>query len=224
MLFIGDSYTYVNNLPAMFTALAKAGQERVEAGKEAKAGETLAEHVASPLTAPALHAEKWNAVVLQEQSQIPSVERDRQTEMYPAACQLVSMIRGVGAQPMFFVTPARRYGWPAMGLDSYASMQSAIDEGYSVIARELRAVIAPVGYAWAALVRNHDGSRLWQSDGSHPTVAGTYLAASVFYASIFEKSPEGLRYYAGLPRGEAMRLQATASDIVLGDTKRRDLD
>jgi hypothetical protein len=223
VLFIGNSYTYVNDLPAVFTELAKAGRDPVEAGKIAAASETLAKHAASPETAHALDVARWNVVVLQEQSQIPSVERLRQTEMYPAARQLVSMVRNIGAQPMFYLTPARRGGWPENGLDGYTSMQAAIDEGYLVIARELHAAVAPVGYAWSTVFRHAIDSGLWQRDGSHPTVEGTYLAACVFYAAIFRKSPVGLHYHANLPGREAAKLQATASDVVLEDPARWDI-
>ena len=58
---------------------------------------------------------------------------------------------------------------------------------------------------------------LWQDDGSHPTVAGTYLAACVFYASIFHESPVGLAYDAGLAKELAASLQQGAADTVLTD-------
>jgi hypothetical protein len=217
VLFFGNSYTYVNDLPAMVTALAKAGHKRVEAAMVAKPNETLAEHFESPVTAPALRAARWNVVVLQEASSIPAVERYRQTLMYPPARELARLIDAIGAEPMFYLTPAHRDGLPEAGLDSYAVMQSAIDEGYRVIAREMQAAIAPVGYAWAAAVRHGAGPDLWQKDGSHPTVEGTYLTACVFYTSIFQQSPKGLRYYAGLPKGEAVKLQEVASAVVFGD-------
>jgi hypothetical protein len=217
VLFFGNSYTYVNDLPAMFTAVAKAAHENVEAGRETEPNETLADHFESPLTASALRAARWNVVVLQEASVIPAVEVDRQSLMYPAARELVRLIRAIGAEPIFFLTPAHRDGSPEVGLDSYAVMQSAVDEGYRVIAREMEAAIAPVGDAWAAVVRHGEGAGLWQTDGSHPTVEGTYLSTCVFYAAIFRKSPEGLPYFAGLPRDEALKLQAVASAIVLRD-------
>ena len=217
VLFIGNSYTYVNDLPMMFEDLAKAGHDPVETGLLAEADATLADHAASPETAAILGSSRWNVVVLQEQSQIPSVERFRQTEMYPAARQLVRMVRHIGAQAMFYLTPARREGWPENGLDSYTTMQTAIDEGYLVIARELHAAVAPVGYAWAVALSREANSDLWQSDGSHPGVKGTYLAACVFYATIFGKSPEGLRYHADLSSSDAAKLQAIASDVVLGE-------
>ena len=54
-----------------------------------------------------------------------------------------------------------------------------------------------------------------QDDGSHPTVSGTYLAACVFYATIFRQSPEGLSYIDGLSSRDASVLQAEAAGAVL---------
>jgi hypothetical protein len=215
VLFLGNSYTYVNDLPRMFARLAESGHQPVVAVKEAGADETLAEHFESPVTAPALRAARWNVVVLQEESRIPSVERYRQTLMYPPARELVRLVDAIGAEPMFFVTPAHKEGWPEEGLDSYSTMQSAVDEGYRAIANETQAAMAPAGDAWAAVVRKGGGSGLWREDGSHPTVEGTYLSACVFYAAILRKSPEGLRYDAGLSEDEAAKLQAVASAVVL---------
>jgi len=53
---------------------------------------------------------------------------------------------------------------------------------------------------------------LWQADGSHPTMTGTYLAACVFYASIFEQSPVGLGYSADLS-GETVRALQSAAAV-----------
>lgn len=223
VLFIGNSYTYVNNLPAMLATLARSGHEFVRAAKLATANATLADHAASHETREALDAARWNVVVLQEQSQIPSIERLRQADMYPAARQLVRMVREVGAEPMFYLTAARREGWPEDGLDNYTAMQVALDEGYLLIGRELHVAIAPVGYAWSVAVSHEHQQELWQSDGSHPTVEGTYLAACVFYASIFHKSPNGLAYHAGLSPRVAAREQAIASRTVLPDPREWEL-
>ncbi len=194
----------------------------METGLVANPAESFVDHVGSRDTLRSLRAAKWNVVVLQEQSQIPASERLRETRMYPAARQLVDMVRSAGAQPMFFLTWARRYGLAAEGLVDYASMQSAVDEGYLVIARDLRVAVAPIGYAWSVTLSEerhadrHAG--LWRLDGSHPAVRGTYLAACVFYAAIFRETPDGLPYRAGLSDEEAARLQAVASKVVLGDS------
>lgn len=217
VLFIGNSYTLVNDLPGMFTKLAGSGGHRVEVGTAAENGWTLADHAGSSATAAKLASAKWDIVVLQEQSQVPSVEQFRQGQMYPAARRLIQTIRNRGAQPMLFLTWARRDGWPENGMPSYTSMQAAIDDGYLTIAHEQQAAVAPVGDAWSALVGTDAEPALWQPDGSHATEAGTYLAACVFYAAIFHTSPKGLGYHASLSDDEAANLQAVAATTVLSD-------
>ena len=83
-------------------------------------------------------------------------------------------------------------------------MQSSMDDGYTFIAHELQPALAPVGYAW-------------QDDGSHPSIAGTYLAACVFYAKTFGQSPVGLTYDPGLDAKTAAQLQQVAFTTVLSD-------
>ncbi len=217
VLFIGNSYTSVNDLPATFAKLARSGGHKVEAGMATVDGSTLADHAASSATATALASAKWTIVVLQEQSQIPAVDQFRESEMYPAARTLVAMVRHAGARPMFFITWAHRDGWPADGLVDYGSMQSAIDEGYLAVAGEQHAAVAPVGYAWQTLLGQEASPGLWQDDGSHPTDKGTYLAACVFYAVIFQESPKGLTYHSDLSDAEASKLQQIAAATVLDD-------
>ncbi len=217
VLFIGNSYTSVNDLPTMFAKLARSGGHRVETGTATKDGSTLADHAGSAGTTTALTSASWSLVVLQEQSQIPAVDQFRQTEMYPAARKLVAMVRRTGAQPIFFITWAHRDGWPEDGLADYRSMQSAIDDGYLTIAREQHAAVAPVGFAWQTLLGQEGNPGLWQDDGSHPTEKGTYLAACVFYATIFRESPKGLTYHSSLSDAEASTLQQVAAVTVLGD-------
>jgi len=217
VLFVGNSYTMVNDLPSVFAGLARSGGHRVEVGTAAEGGWSLADHAGSSATAAKLGSANWDIVVLQEQSQIPSIEQLRQAQMYPAALRLIGAIRNQGARPMFFLTWARRDGWPENGMPDYASMQSAIDDGYLAIAADQRASVAPVGEAWSALLGQETPAALWQDDGSHPTEAGTYLAACVFYATIFRESPAGLGYHSSLSADEAAKIQEVAAATVLGD-------
>jgi hypothetical protein len=215
VLFLGNSYTSVNDLPTMFADLAWTGGHRVETGMQAPGGWTLADHDRSAETDKVLGGSKWDLVVIQEQSEIPSIKSLREVNMYPAGHDLVVMARSVGAQPIFFITWAHRNGWPAASLPDYASMQSSIDDGYLSLAAQQQAEVAPVGFAWMALVAQESDPGLWQDDGSHPTTKGTYLAACVFYASIFHQSPVGLKYRAGLADADADQAQDAAAHTVL---------
>ncbi len=96
-------------------------------------------------------------------------------------------------------------------------MQFQVDIGYLGIAQELSARVAPVGYAWLLAMDQNPQLDLWQADGSHPSVQGTYLAACVFYAVIFRQSPDGLSYQAGLPKNTATFIQKISGSTVLND-------
>jgi hypothetical protein len=223
ILFIGNSYIYVNDLPNMIAELAKAGGHKVKTGMAVKGGWTLVAHAGSAETLDKLKSSKWDFVILQEQSQIPAIDQYRAESMYPAARSLVRQIREAGASPMFFLTWAHRDGWPKNGLNSYESMQVQIDHGYLVIAQELSVPVAPVGYAWLMARKHNPQLDLWQRDGSHPNELGTYLAACVFYATLFRESPEGLTYLAHLPKEIARELQTIASQTVLKNLKQWNL-
>jgi hypothetical protein len=220
VLFVGNSYTFVNDLPATFAALAQAGGHDVRTGMVAQGGETLALHVSSADVEAQLASRRWGVVVLQEQSEIPAVVGLRESQMDPAARELVGLARAAGAEPLLFLTWAHRDGWPESGLPGYAGMQEALDDGYLAVAGEDHAAVAPVGYAWWTLLHETPSVVLWQDDGSHPTVAGTYLAACVFYATIFAQSPQGLGYHDGLPDDQAAALQTVATQVVLADPAR----
>jgi len=217
VLFLGNSYTDVNDLPHVFAELAASGGQHVGTGKVAPGGVTLADHVTLAESQTALASARWDVVVLQEQSQVPSVPAMRSQQMYPAARTLVATIRKAGARPTLLETWARRDGWPENSMPDYDAMQTNIEQGYLGIGHELDVPIAPAGEAWRSARLHAPHVELWQSDGSHPTVAGTYLAACVLYASIFGRSPVGLSYTADLPIATVQALQSAAAHTVLDD-------
>lgn len=198
----------------MLTELAKSGGHKVETEFAAEKGGRLSNHVHSNVTKDKLHSSQWDFVVLQEQTQIPSSEKFRQAKMYPAVISLVQQIREADATPMLFITSAHLRGWPENRLVGYKEMQLQINRGYMAIANKLDVPLAPVGPAWLTARNKRPQMNLWQ-DGVHPNRQGTYLAACVFYAAIFQKSPEGLSYSASLPKNIALTLQIIAADTVL---------
>jgi hypothetical protein len=217
ILFIGNSYTYVNDLPTMFSNLASSGNHLVETGMLAQGGLTLEEHVSDPNTSTTLDSQTWNFVILQEQSEIPAFEQSRIASMYPAARQLVNSIRAQFAKPIFFLTWGHKDGMPDYGFPDFTSMQTQITLGYRTIANQLAVQIAPIGVAWAEVTKRSPGLDLWQADGSHPTLNGTYLAACVLYAVIFRDSPVGLSHPTQVSADNARFLQTIAAEVVLNN-------
>jgi lysophospholipase L1-like esterase len=122
--------------------------------------------------------------------------------------QLADKIRADGAQPLLFVTWAHRTGDRRnVSRDTYAAMQQRIVDGYADAARASASALAPVGVAWGNALTRRPQLALWSSDGTHPSRAGSYLAACVFYALLTRKSPVGNAFTAGLQPSLARFLQ-----------------
>ena len=94
-------------------------------------------------------------------------------------------------------------------------MQAQLTYAYDTIAKEVGCQVAPVGEAWRTALKHDSGLELWQADGSHPTALGTYLAACTFYATLYQQSPEGLGFTAGLSNGDAKAMQQASVETVL---------
>ena len=105
VLFVGNSLTYFNDMPAMIRELAAAGgQLPFVSVQETPGGCTLEQHWASGRAVRLLDEARWNYVVLQEQSQRPSWSKLRARQMYPYARLFCTRIREAGANPVFFLT------------------------------------------------------------------------------------------------------------------------
>jgi hypothetical protein len=220
VLFVGNSLTFVNDLPEIFAELAESGGHSVEVGMSAQGGQTLAGHAASPSTHEKITGQGWNFVVLQEQSKIPAIAAQRSEQMVPAVRLLDGKITENGAGTVLYMTWASRDGLPGAGFEDYAAMQAGIEAGYLEVAGEIGAMVAPAGAAWRRAMERKAELELWQRDGIHPSPEGTYLAACVFYATLLGTSPEGASYLDGLPEETARFLQSVAAETVLGDSER----
>ena len=107
VLFIGNSYTAANDLPAMVEALADAADGRkINADRHLAGGCTLERHVREQKAIDKIRAEKWDVVVLQEQSLRPVVDRQ---SMHKYARLLDAEIKQQGAQTVFYLAWARQH-------------------------------------------------------------------------------------------------------------------
>jgi len=234
ILFVGNSYTYVNDLPAMIVALAAAdrGAPPVEPSRVLMGGAHLQWHWTGKgrggkavKTHARAEIEKgdFDVVVIQEQSQMPVIAPDV-TVKYAAL--LSQAARKRGARPVMFMTWARKAAMadPRGGKPPWTpeAMQAALAQTYIQAAEKGAAAVAPVGLAWAAVRKAKPALALHSRDGSHPSPAGTYLAACVFHAVLTGRTPVGLpakltatvkgkaRTLANIPPADAALLQKTA--------------
>ena len=181
VLFVGNSYTYFNNLPGMVQQLAAStsSPRQIEAHTVAYGGATLEVHWTRGEAPGRIRSEQWDYVVLQEQSSRPVDDAElffRYARLFDEA------IRARGAKTVFFMTWA---------YESDPGMQAGLTNAYTSIGRELGALVAPVGQAWQQARSSSPSLGLFADDGSHPDPPGSYMAACVFYAMLLAADPAG---------------------------------
>ncbi|WP_406695024.1 SGNH/GDSL hydrolase family protein [Singulisphaera sp. Ch08] len=180
ILFIGNSFTARNDLPGLLTQLAAARGKQFQHRLISGGGASLRTHWNAGEAAKAIAEGQYDDVVLQEQSTLPIKNARR---MHENVRLFDEAIKHAGAKTVLYMTWARQHA---------PESQQAITEAYTSIGRELGALVVPVGLAWQSFLGNHDQPVLHDPDQSHPTLAGSYLAAAVFLAALFQENPVGI--------------------------------
>lgn len=226
VLFIGNSYTYSNNLPQLITDIALSKSDTVVYDTSTPGGYTFQMHCTNSATWQKIRSQKWDVVVLQAQSQEPSFSPSQVlTQTYPYAKQLCDSIRAssVCTEIMFFMTWGRKNGdmsycsaYPQVC--TYNGMQARLRESYMQFKDSNMASVAPVGVAWKNFISGYPLIDLYTPDESHPSLHGSYLTACVFYSSIFKKTAVGSTYNPSLPIADVSNIQFITSQTVLDST------
>jgi len=191
ILFIGNSYTYFNSVPELLKALAKEKfpDQVMETQLISQGGMTLERHWQEDKALQAIRSGHWDYVVLQEQSKLGMgvIIDDRiyfgQTNLFfEYSRKFDAEIKKADAKTVFFMT------W---SIKDRPEEQVILIYAYSKIAKELGAILAPVGMVWDK-VRSEDQIDLYFRDGAHPSAHGSYLAATTIFATLLEDSPVNL--------------------------------
>ena len=224
VLFIGNSYTYYNNLPEMISNIANEFGDSIFYDQSTPGGTSLYAHSQNQTTINKINQQNWDYVVLQDQSQRPSLSPSYvAASVYPYADQLVNMIQTnyMCSEPIFYMTWGRKYGdqtncgnYPPVC--TYLGMQERLRESYLTMGYDNNASVSPVGIAFKNSIILDSTINLYTSDNSHPSIYGSYLAACTFYSTIFKKSSVGCNFKpSSISQSEALFLQQVASSTVL---------
>lgn len=217
VLFLGNSYTQFNNLPGLLASAAASVGDTLQFDFNTPGGYTLDQHFGNSASTNKIKAGSWDFVVLQEQSQLPALEE----YSFGASIQLSRLIRRFNpcARPLFYMTWGRKNGdgqfcriWPPVC--TYAGMDSLLRKRYLEMAQINKTEVSPVGGTWKYIRQNHPTIELYDPDGSHPSLAGSYAAACSFFASVFKKDPTTVTYNGGLPAATAALIRQAAKAVV----------
>jgi hypothetical protein len=198
VLFIGNSFTARNDLPGMVSRLAATAQKQLNFRLISAGGASLRMHWNKGEAPRAIRGGNYDCVVLQEQSTLPVKNAVRMREN---VMLFDETIRAAGARTVLYLTWARKYA---------PQTQQSITSAYRTIGSEIGATVVPVGVVWQEALRQRGCPVLYDKDGSHPTLAGSYLAACVFFGTLFGKRPGGWRP-EGISAADATLLQRAAA-------------
>lgn len=211
ILFIGNSMTYYHDMPtAIFEKMAASAGFDVTVRSVTAGGRFLWEHLSlddEPARAAkaALAADKagvYDFVVLQEG--MPDLYT-RTESFYGAVRTLAGRIRTLGAKPVLYARMGNKRGNPELDdpACTYEHVYQTIVEAHETISQELD---IPVAWAVRAAYEMNEGPLpfdLYDPDRSHPSYAGSYVAALCVFTALFGADPTMITYDGELPPDQA---------------------
>lgn len=217
VLFVGNSFSFYNNgihnhLGSLIRSSGEWKRQQNYLRLSTLSGGHIKEHSADLEFLLNNPSQSWQAVVLQGHSSEP-ISSKKSKAFVLATAKAVQQIKAKGLQPILFMTWGYK-GQSTMGID--------IANAYTQLANKLDILVVPVGLAFARAeaelaqielfvpdVLGLDSSQqlTYRKDWKHPSEAGTYLAACVFYAALYQRSPEGLIFIGKLDKVQALALQ-----------------
>ena len=208
VLFIGNSMTYVQDLPGLLTNLASSNGKTVITAQNTPGGYFLSDHVTDPVSL-SLMAQGFDYIVVQEQSsgniqpEIPGLSR-------PIGI-IDSIAKANCSKILLYATP----GYPdthPWSVEPYEDMQAEIIYKYTLAARSVRAAYLPTAHAFRDVITNYPAiTGMWASPTDyHPGLKGQYLHACVLYSVLFNETALGSPAPLGISVSEASMLQQTA--------------
>jgi hypothetical protein len=207
VLFVGNSLTAANDLPALVHAIAEesSGPEIVT-GAITPGGFALEDHWADGDARRAVASGEWDIVVMQ---QGPSSLPDSRVNLIEWSKRWADDERAHDERPALLTV------WPERYRAAYAFAD--VIRNYRAAALASGALLLPAGAAWRLALQKTPKLRLYGPDGFHPSPLGTYLAAIVVYAGLTGRMPAQLP--TALPgvraSGKQVKLLRTAAVAAL---------
>lgn len=201
ILFVGNSLTYGNDLPAIVQALAQSRKKGLMTDSVTLGGASLEDHWNDGKARRAIARGGWDVVVLQ---QGPSATEGRPI-LLEYGGRFVEEIRKVKAAPAYYMV------WP-----DRRRMQDfdGVSESYRMAAEEASGYCFPVGEAWRAAWRLDPDMPLYSGDGFHPTREASYLAALVMVQMLTGEPPAGMPHQLKLRSGGSISIPAPRAKVL----------
>lgn len=216
ILFIGNSYT--SQCSDTITELFKNESPDWKLTFHTKGGKDLAYHLAEPATEKLIGSQKWDFVILQEQSQKSGLGGKSSQGFHNAVASFSKIIRDTGSTPCLYLTWGRKAGDkknPKIYPD-YQAMQKKISTAYFKAGKNNQARILPVGLAYSKVKQQDQAlfESLYKKDGSHPSAIGAYVVSSVFWGGLTGQDPTTIKWRGAIEKPKALMLRQAAQSAL----------
>jgi len=198
VLFIGNSLTESNDLPARVAEITAAAGRPLRTSAVTQGGASLLDHLDDGRALRAIREGRWSVVAMQ---QGPSTLPESRAELIESTRRFAAEIRSGGAKPALLMV------WPLPGQQA-----SAVSASYRAAAEANDALLLPAGDAWVMLGARDRSLVLTVSDGFHPSLLGTYAAALTVACTLI---PEDRPALSRALSATALRLDAARRDLLV---------
>ena len=213
ILFVGNSFIYQAGVGALVAEMIKQGTHRDPKVMQVVAGGfSLEKHWAGGVASKLIQQKgPWDYVVLQDQSEMAI---SNPQSLQDNAAKFADLARRNNAKTVLYETWSDR---------ARPDLQQTITSVYRDAASNLHAAVVPVGEAFWKTRATYPNIDLYDRDSHHPSVAGGYLAACMFYSLFTGKSSQGLPsklmlrnvLLSDLPPVQAQQLQTIADSVMM---------
>ncbi len=221
VLFVGNSYTYYNDLWDLFTQAGESLGYTITADHVTQGGYYLDQYLNKKdefgiQLMQCFSKNTYDAVFIQEQSTnaIQNYER-----FEDGVKGLDEMIRANGAKTILYQTWGRQENSPtlyALNLTN-KSMTEGLIAAYDKAAAAIDAPVSPVGAAFYDVYTTHEEIELYDPDTSHPSLAGSYLSAMCHLAAFTGADVRKVTFDGGVDAEAATVLREAAYNAVFGE-------
>jgi len=196
VLFIGNSYTHMNNMPGIFDKIAKAKGKLVHVEKNTQSGASFQVHSTRLDLFRTINSKHWDFIVLQGYSRELTYSPSHiDSASVPFINQIIDSIKlnNSCTNLLLYNTWGYKFGFiEREEVNTYEKMQDSINARYLYLSKKYNIPIVPVGMVWKNVLKLNPQLNLYNEDKEHPNKIGSYLVACTFYAAIFKDSPEGV--------------------------------
>ena len=218
ILFIGNSFTFYNDMPTkFFKNICGSAGYKVKIEAITNGGHYLAEFADTSdeygkKVDKALKNNKYDVVILQEQSGCPIANPKK---FYGGVRDLAKKVKDNGAELYLYETWGYKEGYSKLISHggTTKNMEMKLRAAYTAIAEEVGAEVILAG---VAMLDIHTQGKIdvYKSDLFHPSPKGSALVAYTIFAKVFMHDPRTVKYTCGVGESNSAAMKDAAYKAV----------